>query len=33
MEDLLPDTLHRLVDSLTEGVFFCPIGEALVEIV
>ena len=28
MENLLPDTLHRPVDSLTEGVFSFPIGEA-----
>ena len=28
MENLLPDTLHRHVDSLTEGVFSFPIGEA-----
>ena len=33
MENLLPDTLHRLVDSLTEGVFSFPIGEAPVEAV
>ena len=32
MENLLPDMLHRPVDSLTEGgVFTCPIGEAPVE--
>ena len=33
MENLLPDTLHRPVDSLIEGVFSFPIGEAPVEAV
>ena len=33
MENLLPDTLHRPVDSLTEGVFLLSIGEAPVEAV
>ena len=33
MENLLPDTLHRPVDSLTEGVSSFPIGEVPVEAV
>ena len=33
VENLSPDTLHRTADSLTEGVFTCPIGEAPVEAV
>ena len=33
MENLLPDMLHRPVDSLTEGVFLLSIGEAPVEAV
>jgi len=33
IENLLPDTLHRPVDSLTEGVFSFPIGEVPVEAV
>ena len=28
IENLFPDTLPRPVDSLTEGAFICPIGEA-----
>ena len=32
-EDLFSNTLHCPVDSLTEGVFSCPIGEAPVEVV
>ena len=33
IENLLPDTLHRPVDSLTEGVFSFPISEVPVEAV
>ena len=34
VENLFPDTLHRTVDSLTEGgVFTCPIDEAPIEAV
>jgi len=33
IENLLLDTLHRPVDSLTEGVFSFPIGEVPVEAV
>jgi len=33
MENLLPGKLHRPLDSLTEGVFICPIGEVPVEAV
>ena len=33
MENLLPGKLHRQLDSPTEGVFTCPIGEVPVEAV
>ena len=33
IENLLPDTLNRPVDSLTEGVSSFPIGEVPVEAV